>query len=290
MRLAVLRFALRLVHFVERHPRASIAIVAMTAATCVLWPSGREELALATFNIENYPRSDHQADRAFELVGDLDIDALAVQEIREPAHFEARARARLGPSWRFVHALGEHPQKVGVLFDRDELELLATETHRETMVGGRAKPAFEARFMRASDGSLLRFFVLHLASGSENVERRRQQLLAIEPVLRRAADSGERIAVAGDFNATSEEDRLVIEALSRRLGLAWASRALPCTSYWRRRDGCVGSALDHVMVSGEVERIEALGGCLTYGCDRRAECPPYRDAVSDHCPVRFVLP
>lgn len=268
----------------------SIALVLGAAATVAFWPAARDELALATFNIENYPRSDHQADRAFELVAELDVDALGVQEIREPAHFEARARARLGASWRFVHALGDQPQKVGVLFDRDELELLGTETHRETMVGGRAKPAFEARFMRASDGSILRFFVLHLASGGENVERRRTQLLALEPVLRRAVDSGERIAIAGDFNATSEDDRRVIEAISGRLGVEWASRGLACTSYWRRRDGCVGAALDHVMVSGRVERIESLGGCRTHGCDRRNECPPYRDAISDHCPVRFVLP
>jgi endonuclease/exonuclease/phosphatase family metal-dependent hydrolase len=294
MRLVLLRAALGLVRLVERRPRSTaIALsgalsIGLGAVALSTWPAD-EHLELATFNIENFPRSSQQAERVFALVAELDVDALAVQEIRDPPLFEQMARERLGPSWRFVFAEGDHPQKVGVLFDGDELVLLGTETHRETMVGGRAKPVFEARLARAG-GSVLRFFVVHLASGGEAIDRRRLQLDAIEPVLRRAVDSGEHLAIAGDFNATSESDRESIEAMSIRLGLSWASRDLACTSYWRRRDGCVGAALDHVLVSNPVLDIGARGGCLTDGCSARRECPRYRDEISDHCPIRFVVP
>jgi endonuclease/exonuclease/phosphatase family metal-dependent hydrolase len=183
-----------------------------------------------------------------------------------------------------VYANRGPKQRVGVLFDSGALELLSTRTHRVTEVYDGAKPAFETR-LRPGSGDVLRLLVVHLKAGGDGVELRRRQLGALRPVVADAMRSGDRVVLLGDFNATSEDDRRQIEALSGALELSWASKGLRCTSYWARDDGCRGSALDHVLLSGAARRAAARGPCETEGCEPGAACPIFHRDVSDHCPV-----
>lgn len=253
---------------------------------------GRDAPALrvGTFNIENYPKSQRQVEGAFDLIRSLDVAALGVQEITEPELFARAARERLGDGWRFVVPPESPLQRVGVLYDDGVLELVALETHRETIVYDGAKPMLEARLRPRAGGDALRLFVVHLKAAGDGGEVRARQLRAIRPVIDAAEESGDRVLLVGDFNATGESDRTEIAALAEATDMQWASRDLACTSYWDRRDGCVGSPLDHVLSSAVPGAIAARGPCETEGCEARDRCPTFHRDVSDHCPVTVELP
>jgi exonuclease III len=265
---------------------AALGAIALRA-TC--GGCGGSGLRVGTFNIENYPQSQRQVEGAFRAIDALDVAALGVQEITEPEAFARAARERLGDEWRFAFPAESPPQRVGVLYDGADLELVATQTHRETLVYDGGKPMFEARLRGRDDGAVLRLFVVHLKAAGDGGDVRRRQLRAIRPVIAAAASSGDRVVLLGDFNATGPGDRDEIAALAAAAGMTWASRELACTSYWDRDDGCLGSALDHVLASEAARSIAARGPCETDGCDRRDRCPAFHDEVSDHCPVTLDL-
>lgn len=280
----------------RRWPLALALVALLPFAPWLCAP--RPALRVATFNIENYPKSARQEAGAFEAIRQLGVAAVGVQEIVEPAAFAEAAGRRLGPGWRFVFAEGGPKQRVGVLFDGEGLELLSTRTHRETeAVYPGAKPTFEARlrpkssasFLGAGADEVLRLLVVHFKAQGDGVGRRRAQFEALRPVLAAAMGSGERVVLLGDFNATEGADRDELAALARATGSTWASRELPCTSYWARPDGCRGSALDHVLTWAAPRGVAARGPCESEGCTPGERCPIFREEVSDHCPVVVEL-
>ncbi|MCB9596488.1 MAG: endonuclease/exonuclease/phosphatase family protein [Sandaracinaceae bacterium] len=263
---------------------AAVVLAALVLA-CLAWRGGRREVSVATFNIENFPRDARQVEGAFAILGELDAPIVGVQEITDPAAFEAAARHHLGASWRFVANRGGPEQRVGVLYDGARFELAWARTHGATQIDGRGKPTLEARLRPRGGGRAVRVFVVHLKAGGDFAHVRREQLRRLEPILAEAVESWDELVVLGDFNATGDADRVTIAALADRLGLAWASEGLACTSYWDRRDGCRGSALDHVLTREVPDAIAARGPCETIGCSPGDRCPAFHREVSDHCPV-----
>ena len=245
--------------------------------------------AIATFNIENFPRDERQTRGAFAAIEATGASAVAVQEITEPQTFAAEARARLGPSWRFVSDSGARLQHVGVLFDGEVFTLGYARTHDETSLGGTHKPTLEVRLRRVDGGRAARLFVVHLkAGGQEHAPVRARQLVALAGIVGEAARSWDEVLVLGDFNSTTEGDRELLARFARRTGLDWSSRGLACTSYWDRSDGCLGVALDHVF-SRRAAATEVGEPCATEGCEMRGRCPAFHREVSDHCPVVLHL-
>lgn len=268
------------------HPRRVVAALALGAlALAGLSRTGEAELRVATFNIENFPRDERQIAGAFDAIRALDAPIVGVQEITDPPAFARAARERLGPTWHFVANEGGPVQRVGVLYDGARYALDWARTHREPQLDERAKPALEVRLRPRERGSAVRVIVVHLKAGGDSAHVRREQLRRLEPVLRLAAESPDALVVVGDFNATGDADRAAIRALTQRLGLAWASEELACTAYWNRRDGCLGSALDHVLARERPASIAARGPCETIGCTPGDRCPAFHREVSDHCPV-----
>jgi endonuclease/exonuclease/phosphatase (EEP) superfamily protein YafD len=258
---------------------AGLAVLAaLRAAGCATAPP-----RLATFNIENYPRSAAQEEGAFDAIRALSAPAIALQEITDPGGFCAAARRRLGDSWDC--AFSDRPvQRVGIVYDRSALELLATAIHSETEVYDGAKPTFEARLRPRGGGAALRMFVVHLKARGDGGAVRAEQLRALAPVIATASGSGDQIVVLGDFNATGPGDVETIAAFARSAGLHVASEDVPCTAYWNRNDGCLGVALDQVLTSFRAD-VHAEGPCRTEGCAMRPACPTFHGTVSDHCPV-----
>jgi endonuclease/exonuclease/phosphatase (EEP) superfamily protein YafD len=244
-------------------------------------------LSLLTFNIENYPRSPEQEAGAFAAIAESGAAAVAVQEITDESTFARAAQRRLGASWRFVADEGDAPLKVGLLYDADRLELLSQRTRRELVVYPGARPALEARLRARGDGGELRVVVVHLKAGGDGLPWRVLQLAALQTILAEPAGEARTIAL-GDFNATAQADRTALATLAAATQLRWSSRPVECTAYWSRADGCVGSALDHVLTSGPA-KVTALGPCETEGCELQPRCPTFREKVSDHCPVRVEL-
>jgi exonuclease III len=142
---------------------------------------------------------------------------------------------------------------------------------------------------------LRRYLVLKAGGKDEDVERRREQLEKLTPIVARAAaESRDEIVVLGDFNSTSPTDREHLRLFAARTGLSWASEQLECTAYWNRREGknlrdCPGTALDHVFTREPPRTIAAKGQCEDIGCDGGLLCPLSRFVVSDHCPVLTEL-
>lgn len=268
--------------------RGFAILLALAAVLFLLWRGAWGGTRVATFNVENYPRSDQQEAGAFDAIRSLDAVAVGVQEIKDPAAFADAARRRLGDAWRFVFAEPSPEQRVGVLFDSSAVALLSTRTIRETETYPSAKPAFEARLAR-SRGDALRLIVVHLKAGGDSSAVRRDQIKALLPVVAAAVATGDQVVLFGDFNATGEDDRRAIEALAAATGMEWASKGLSCTSYWSRSDGCLGSALDHVLTSPSSRGVRARGPCETEGCAPGATCPIFHRDVSDHCPVSVDL-
>lgn len=267
----------------------AVAVLALVARG--QWCGGGDSapIRVATFNIENYPRSERQIRGAFALIRELDAAAIGVQEITDPEAFARHAREHLGPSWRFVYCDPCPVQRVGVLYDDDVLDLLTTHDYDEAQTYRGAKPAFEARLRPDAGGEVLRVVVVHLKSHRDYVDTRRRQLLALQPVMRKARQSGERVVLLGDFNATSDDDREALRRFADATGLHWSSRDLECTSYWNRAGECPGTPLDHVFSSDEPRSIAARGACESEGCNPGESCPTYVRDISDHCPVALDL-
>jgi endonuclease/exonuclease/phosphatase family metal-dependent hydrolase len=259
--------------------RLLVLAACVVVARCALVRHTHAPVRIATFNIEDFPKSSRQVDGAFAEIAATGASIVAVQEIGDAALMARAARERLGASWRFV-AAGTGDHDLGVLYDSSEWRLSRTAVHDETRLGGRHKPAFE--LVLAHGGRDLHVFVVHLKSGGAYHDIRERQLAALAPVLRAA---GGPLVVLGDFNATGDADRTDIAALARDARLVWASEPLACTAFWSRDDGCPRSRLDHVLSTQQPSAIEARGACATEGCDWEASCPLYADEISDHCPV-----
>ena len=266
-----------------------LVVLVAVVLVVVVWlvVSGAESVTVGTFNIQDYPKSEGQAAGAMELIDSLGVDVVGVQEITRPDVFDANVALYLGERWQVVHVDQERVyRRVAVLYDSSSLELVEAWTHEETAIyeGGRA--TLEARFRVKSGGDeYLRVFVVHLKAFGDGAPIRRRQMRAIEPVVRAAVDSGDRVVMVGDFNSTGPGDRAHIESFAKSAGLEWSSRELECTAYWEREFTCSGSRLDHILSTERAASIGAGGACETVGCEPGDRCPAYVQMVSDHCPV-----
>jgi endonuclease/exonuclease/phosphatase family metal-dependent hydrolase len=273
-----------------------LALVLFAALVVCRFGGGSDDddvrpLRIATFNIEDFPKDERQIAGAFAEIAQLDAAIVGLQEIMDPTRFVTAARARLGAHVDVVFEpfveLGYRHN--GLLYDTRAFELVSTRMHDDTRIGGRHKAVLEVRLRPRAGGSIIRAFVVHLRSGTEGRPTRAKQHAALASVVQRATASGERVVVLGDFNATDDMgDRADLASLARTAGLFWSTESLACTAFWRRRDGCPRSRLDHV-ITWRAARPSVAGACASEGCNWQDACPIYREHVSDHCPVIVEL-
>ena len=247
----------------------------------------RGELQVATFNVANYPRHDLQRKKVPQALETLDVPIIAVQEVLDPKKFERDVQAELGNHWVLAASqYSRSPQKLAVLYDSTRATLMSTTDHLEPILHPRARPAFEARF--EVDDDYVRVIVLHLKAGGKFYPIRAAQWWELLPVIENAVESGDHVAILGDFNATGFPDRATLFALSLWTGTYWVSRNVECSHYWSRDDECVTTPLDHALTTSPGS-ARAHGACASVGCDNSDRCPVWVDEVSDHCPVVFDL-
>jgi endonuclease/exonuclease/phosphatase family metal-dependent hydrolase len=244
----------------------------------------RDELRVATFNIEDFPKDDRQVAGALDEMVATGASVIGVQEISSAHVLLAGARARLGDSWQYVDD-GAQRWALGVLYDGARWTLRSRRVHDDTRVDGRNKGVLDVRLAPAGGGEVLRVLVVHLKSGTSGRPTRARQYEGLARIAAEARASGDRVVILGDFNATEAADRDDLARLAATTGLTWASEPLACTAFWSRDDGCPRSRLDHVLTWTPPARITAAGACASEGCDWQASCPLYADQVSDHCPV-----
>ena len=257
-------------------------LVILAVRTCRCRDDEPQRLRIATFNIENFPKTTKQIVRAFEEIQALDAPIVAVQEITNTEVFVTAARRRLGDAWRFEYietgSVLDH--RIGVLYDSRVVRHVKTRVHDGTRLEGQQKPVLDVEF--AHGDRRLRVLVLHLKAGGENHPIRTRQYAALRRIVTDVKRDGAPVVLLGDFNATGDADR---EDLAR-LGLQWLTQPLACSAFWDQADGgCPRSRLDHVLSTQTAVSVRAAGGCAAEGCAWQDSCPLYAAEVSDHCPV-----
>ena len=250
-------------------------------------------LRIATFNIEDFPKSPAQVRAAFDELAATHAEIIAVQEIDDPALFARAMHERLGPTWQFVPSAWtepeEHPRHLGVLFDTTRWHLAGTTLHTDTTLGTHHKPTLEVDLAPVDHqrGAVVRVLVVHFKAGSDGYDIRVLQTAALARILDRLPRDSHTV-VMGDFNATEADDRTNIAHLAQGR-LSWATERLACSAFWRREDSCPRSRLDHALTWRRPREVDVLGACKRDGCEAQQSCPLYATAVSDHCPVVITL-
>jgi endonuclease/exonuclease/phosphatase family metal-dependent hydrolase len=292
----------------RRRRRGRLVLFGLLALALWWWWS-RESVTLGTFNIRQFPEAttDHAA--VARAIGELDVDAFAVQEIAGRDAFDAALRAageRDGRSLRaslspYCKEGTPFPLHLGVVYDAARVELLRTRALGPSGACEGDQPHGVAALLRARDGTSFALAAIHMKAGGGAAEqeiRRRQWawLLAALPELEE--DLGAPVIVAGDFNSTGylerehPERRFIAEQLARA-GRELATGSLGCSMYWqpdRERRRWAPSLLDHVLAPpGLTSEPEALGMCARLACEPQDEVPPEWRTLSDHCPVRVRL-
>lgn len=261
----------------------ALLVLMLVVRSCTCRDDEPRRIRIATFNIENFPKSTKQIAGAFDEIARLDAPIVAVQEITNPEVFVTAARRRLGAHWRaeLVETGSVLEHRIGVLYDSRIVRHVRTRVHDGTRLEeGRHKPVLDVEF--AHGGERLRVLVLHFKAGGENHPVRRRQYAALARIVADVKLDGAPVVVLGDFNATGDADR---DDLGR-LDLRWLTQPLACSAFWDQADdGCPRSRLDHVLSTQQAAEVRAYGGCAADGCNWQDRCPLYAAEVSDHCPV-----
>lgn len=287
-------------------------------------------LRFVSFNIRNFPsfpvepteeprpepvhhRSETDEQALLDVLTRLDFDVMGVQEIVEPATFQAllgELSARTGRSYTAVFAENHagNPQHVGVVVDAQRVLVLASAEHEAVDTTGTLRPGLSVRLRSTAEGGVdLGVMVLHLASGSsvKRAELRAAQASASAAIVAEeiAQSADGDYLVLGDLNtARAEQEYPQLDAaFAAHAPLARQANELPCSSYYTSSatNPVVRPALiDHVYAAGLGERdlevpLTAGTHCAQKRCERfestDASTGSTFYAVSDHCPVYFEV-
>ena len=271
-----------------------VAIAATTLTVGGLFAKSCSVVNVATFNIEDFPKSNRQAAGAFKEIQGTGAEIVMVQEITRPEVFAREAKSRLGSSWEFAWARGGNDHKVGVLYDGRRFRKKTQREHKSVAVYPGGKPALELILEDRSSGEKISAISVHFKAGDSGKDRaiRGLQFAALGTVIHRAKKQTGAVVIGGDFNATSDGDHVALASLAVAADLDWPTASLPCTAYWKSDNVCRTSQLDHILNTGVGSGAAMYGACATEGCSEGRSCPTWTKAVSDHCPVgsRVTMP
>lgn len=174
-------------------------------------PSG---LRPGSFNIRMFPEATTDADAVAARIAELDADAFAVEEIRDPRAFEQVlkvASARTGRDYAFTfsrYCVRRYEMYLGVVYDRHRVHLREARPLASERRCAMDHPSAHAAVLEAGSETLA-LVAVHLKSGGNVVgwHRRRTQwrhLAATYRALERELDVP--VIFAGDFNTTGLRD------------------------------------------------------------------------------------
>lgn len=294
-------------------------------ALSALGERARTVTRVATWNIRWFPDGKPGKGRADDEGTDvrwlacaiawLDVDAVALQEIKTNAHAKERSRALLEEldrhtkgKWRLEtdDCPNRHGQHVAILVDEKKLELTKLMTLGSLNANGepcknQLRPGLSA-YVKTKAGVDFHLVSVHMKSGGErrSLDLRHKALLGIteaESELFRVVPDRD-VVIAGDFNtmgcnecATKVSAEEEIAATDRTLGaLPTPFRRVPTDGECTERSSHGAALLDHFVVSrsmtevGPAVRAGVAGLCRESAC-RGPRGAPAETRLSDHCPV-----
>lgn len=248
----------------------------------------------------------------------LDLDALAVQEIKRTKRAEAKLTALRGlldshqrGSFRVeLDDCPEPAQHVGVIYDAKRVTRLGATVLGELNPHGRAcqdqlRPGFAA-FLRFRGGLDLHLASAHLKAGGE--QRSFDLRLRSFAGLSEAYASAQALAadpdvlVLGDLNTMGCPEcspRVSDQEELARLDTTLAGegfRRLPsdraCTHYYRERGGVLDGATGSLGFAelGREATLRVSGLCAALECQPLRGRPQALERLSDHCPIYVDIP
>lgn len=252
-------------------------------------PRSALELRVATWNIEQFPKSEATAARVRATIEEQALDLVAVQEIVDVSAFVDLARQLPDHDYALSYDRDAYLQH-GLLYRTSRLELLSvTRGFTRDSYAFPRDPLVAQLRVRDDEGDPRFEFaavVVHLKAGigAEDRRRREQATAALDEWVRTLAAAQPDVVILGDFNdvlddpaaatvfrpfASAPETYRVLTAPQARAGVY---------SYIPAR-----VLLDHVIITSDV--LEEYGDGDTRVLPLDEADPRYEPEVSDHRPV-----
>ncbi len=255
-----------------------------------------DALDIATWNVENFPRTPQTASTMADLIASMELDIVAMQEVQSVDAWNelvARLPDHEGVLSTHTYGNGEY-QKVGILYRADLIEAGPPVLVFDLDGYEFPRPVLQVP-LTASDGvhPPLTFIVmaLHLKAGFSEEDRSRREVAIqmLEAHVRTTTSAGSDVMVMGDFN----------EVITTTGGMARFAPFLSAPDQYDfhtdtlAADGAAsfvpsGAILDHIITT------PGLADELAGGQDQiprlDAELSTYLSSVSDHLPVVISMP
>lgn len=252
---------------------------------------------LATWNIEYFPQTNSTVELVGNIIGALDIDLYAIQEINDTTAFRDLLNqlpdydglfSQDSYSWGYL--------KTGVIYKRSIVSVSQIRQLFEDDWYAFTRPPLEVHIVAEKDGRRFDFvlIVMHLKAGNDedDLDRRRQAAQRLKDYLDAQVVTSEEkdYIVAGDWNDEIDdpssvnaftvlvEDTLNYRFLTTPLAGQFAAASFP--QY--------GTLIDHILVSQDV--LTEYQGGLTRTLRLDDELANYLSEVSDHRPVMATFP
>jgi endonuclease/exonuclease/phosphatase family metal-dependent hydrolase len=287
--------------------------------------SNPEVLRIATWNVRWFPDGKPGKGKSPEegtdipwlacAIAHLDVEAIALQEIKTNDNAKARSRELIlqldrltSGKWRLVtdDCRNRDGQHVGVLVDESRLRVGEQTTLASLNANGepcknQLRPGFSA-YLSKKSGVDFHLVSVHMKSGDEqrSLSLRQKAIAGIVSAERelQAAVADRDVVIAGDFNTMGCKECALkvtgadeIAETDRTLsGLAVAFRRIPSSAECSERSSHGAALLDHFFVTssmaelGPKVRAQVDGICRESGCTRSMGLP-VETRLSDHCPV-----
>lgn len=250
---------------------------------------------IATWNVENFPKTIDTPERLADLIASMELDLVAMQEVESIAGFEEvveRLREHDGVLSSHTYGDGTY-QKVGYIYRKSLLSVTGDRLLLMNNAYEFPRPPFEIDIAVADSTVDFSAIVVHLKAGfaSEDRDRREAAVALLEAhVAGEVAGAGdEDVIVLGDFN----------EILTSAGGRAVFAPLLDAPqSYDVRTDELAQGGeftfvptqamLDHVVNTASLDDELAGGDVRVPRLDLLVS--DYVDAISDHLPVVVSMP
>ncbi len=262
----------------------------------IVRPRGTDTtMEIATWNIENMPKSANTLRTLLALIPALGLDIYAVQEIADTIVFKQLLVGLDGYDGLFSRDdYGSSYQKTGVVYRTGVVSVAGV---RQLFWSSSAfpRPPLEMMVTASHRGRVFdfRLIVLHLKAGSSasDRERRRQSCLLLKSYLDSVvAAGGDRdVVVAGDWNDRLDApsaDNVFLPFLQDSLRYRFLT--LPLAGASENASYIGGSLIDHILVTSDA--LDEYGTGYTQTLRLDDELPSYEADVSDHRPVMAVFP
>lgn len=252
---------------------------------------------IATWNIEHFPKSGYTVNTLKSLIGQLDIDLIAVQEIENRNSFNKMLDDMHGWDGILNNYPPQYPnyQMTGIIYKSDMLSLSNTRyILSQYKYEFASRPPFAA-YVQVRDKNNATVFdfnliVVHLKAFEDGAERRKQSIgylkTYIDDEITHGADSD--FVVLGDWNDRLEDqgDANVFRAfLDDPADYRFLTGTI--TNQYSYLKDPYKNLIDHLMITTSAN--DEYGGGLTKALDLERRYTQYISVISDHRPVVSIF-